>query len=76
MPPSLLAPRTETQVNTYTTGYKSGADFSPQFFVVGAPKAGTTSRVAWMWRSPRLPLPITQVMQQPRTWHGRARSFC
>jgi hypothetical protein len=21
-------------------------------------------------------LPIIQVMQQPRTWHGQARSFC
>jgi hypothetical protein len=57
MPPSLLAPRTETQVNTYTTGYKSGADFSPQFFVVGAPKAGTTAVSHWLRSHPEVFLP-------------------
>jgi hypothetical protein len=40
------------------------------------PTALFRSRVAWIWRSPKLPLSIIQVMQQPRTWHGRARSFC
>jgi hypothetical protein len=37
---------------------------------------GVVSRVAWIWRSPRLPLPIIQVKQRPRTRVYRARSFC